>query len=69
MYKHPNPRARALYRAALAFKRSLDVDEWVALAADYGYPRANCFFGGRYPSMQSQGRMRCLTDHGRRRAQ
>ena len=63
-------RRREMLAAVLAAGGWLDVDTWRELGIRFGYnPRGlGGFFGGLYPSMISDGRRRCLTDLGRRRA-
>jgi hypothetical protein len=63
-------RRRAILAAVEAAGGCLDVSAWRALGLAHGYnPRGLAgFFGGRWPSMVSDGRHRCLTERGRRRA-
>ena len=54
----------------LAAGRCLHVAEWQALGLrhDYSLRGLAGYLGGRYPSMISEARRRCLTDRGRQRA-
>jgi hypothetical protein len=65
-----DPRRRDMLAAVLFAGGCLDVAEWRVLGLRHGYHPCGLagYFGGRYPSMVSDGRRRCLTDYGRRRA-
>jgi hypothetical protein len=69
MANNHDQRRRDMLAALLAAGGSLDVADWRELGLRHGYnPRGLVgYFGGRYPSMVSDGRRRCLTDRGRRR--
>lgn len=70
MANHHDPRRREMLAAVLTAGGCLDVAEWQALGLRHDYnPRGLAgYFGGRSPSMVSDGRRRCLTDRGRQRA-
>lgn len=61
-------RVQALLAEVIALGGCLHVTTWRELTLRHGYRYCNGFFGGRVPSMVSDGDMRIITDAGRARA-
>ncbi len=67
---HMRERARQVLAEVAARNGRLHVDDWRALGVRYGYEVRGLagFFGGRWPSMWSEGDWRVLTTLGEERA-